>query len=97
MFLPLTRSEIAQIVDIMMADLHQMLARQDLKLEISGNAKYLLAELGYEPEFGARPLRRVIQKEIINQLSREILSGNFASGDTVVVDTDAKGFVFNKK
>ena len=97
MFLPLTRPEIAQIVDIMMADLHQILSKQDLKLEISGNAKYLLAELGYEPEFGARPLRRVIQKEIINQLSKEILSGNYAPGDTIYVDTDAKGFVFTKK
>lgn len=97
MFLPLNRAEIAQIVDIMMADLHEMLGRQNLKIEVAGNAKYLLAELGYEPEFGARPLRRVIQKEIINQLSKEILSGNYSAGDTIVVDTDAKGFVFNKK
>ncbi|MFZ4542860.1 MAG: ATP-dependent chaperone ClpB [Saprospiraceae bacterium] len=97
MFLPLTRAEIAKIVDIMMADLHGMLAKQDLKIELTGNAKHLLAELGYEPEFGARPLRRVIQKEIINQLSKEILSGKFSAGDTIHIDTDAKGFVFKLK
>ena len=96
MFLPLTRSEISEIVDIMMGDLKGLLAKQDLKIELSGNAKHLLADLGYEPEFGARPLRRVIQKEIVNQLSKEILMGKYNLGDTILVDTDAKGFVFGK-
>ncbi len=97
MFLPLTRKEIAHIVDIMMEDLKGLLTKQELGIELSGNAKHLLADLGYEPEFGARPLRRTIQKEIVNPLSKQILMGTFAKGDTILVDTDAKGFVFGKK
>ncbi len=97
MFLPLTRKEIAHIVDIMMDDLKGLLTKQELSIELSGNAKHLLADLGYEPEFGARPLRRVIQKEITNSLSKEILKGTFQAGDTILVDTDAKGFTFGKK
>jgi ATP-dependent Clp protease ATP-binding subunit ClpB len=97
MFLPLTRKEIAYIVDIMMEDLKGLLTKQELSIELSGNAKHLLADLGYEPEFGARPLRRVIQKEITNSLSKEILRGTYQAGDTIFIDTDAKGFTFGKK
>jgi ATP-dependent Clp protease ATP-binding subunit ClpB len=97
MFLPLTRKEIAYIVDIMMEDLKGLLTKQELSIELTGNAKHLLADLGYEPEFGARPLRRVIQKEITNSLSKEILRGTYQAGDTILVDTDAKGFTFGKK
>jgi ATP-dependent Clp protease ATP-binding subunit ClpA len=97
MFLPLTRKEIAFIVDIMMEDLQDLLHKQELSIELTGNAKHLLADLGYEPEFGARPLRRTIQKEIVNPLSKQILMGTYQKGDTVLVDTDVKGFVFAKK
>lgn len=97
MFLPLTRKEIASIVDIMMEDLRGLLENQELKIELTGNAKHLLADLGYEPEFGARPLRRVIQKEIVNPLSKEILKGTYNKGDTIMIETDEKGFVFSKK
>lgn len=96
MFLPLTRKEIGSIVDIMMLDLKGLLEKQGLKIELTGNAKHLIADLGYEPEFGARPLRRVIQKEIINGLSKQILMGTYQQGDTILVDTDAKGFTFGK-
>lgn len=97
MFLPLTRNEIAYIVDIMMQDLRGLLEKQELSIELSGNAKHLLADLGYEPEFGARPIRRVIQKEITNPLAKEILADKYEKGDTIVVDTDVKGFIFGKK
>jgi ATP-dependent Clp protease ATP-binding subunit ClpB len=96
MFLPLTRKEIAHIVDIMMEDIKGLLQKQELKIELSGDAKHLLADLGYEPEFGARPLRRVIQKEIISPLAKEILAGKYLQGDTIMIGTDAKGFVFAK-
>ena len=56
----------------------------------------LLADLGYEPQFGARPMTRVIQKEIINELAKNVLSGKFSAGDTIYIGTDAKGFTFSE-
>jgi hypothetical protein len=73
------------------------LARNEYGLEISENALTLIAEMGYDPQFGARPLQRVIQKELINELSKQVLSGNFAPGETIYIDTDLKGFVFSEK
>jgi hypothetical protein len=73
------------------------LAHRDYKLEVSDNALTLLAEMGYDPQFGARPLQRVIQKELINELSRQVLSGKFAPGETIYVDSDMKRFVFSEE
>jgi ATP-dependent Clp protease ATP-binding subunit ClpB len=53
--------------------------------------------MGYDPQFGARPLQRVIQKELINELSRQVLSGKFAPGETIYVDSDMKRFVFSEE
>ena len=97
MFTPLSQKQIANVLDIMMVDIKKMLAKQDLNIELSGNAKYLLADLGYEPQYGARPLKRVLQKELTNALSKQILMGTYEKGDTITVDTDAKGLVFGKK
>ena len=97
MFQPLTQKQIANVLDIMMVDIKKLLEKQNLHIELSGNAKYLLADLGYEPQYGARPLKRVLQKELVNQLSKQILMGNYNAGDTIVIDTDAKGLVFGKK
>ncbi len=97
MFQPLTQKQIANVLDIMMVDIKALLQKQNLSIELSGNAKYLLADLGYEPQYGARPLKRVLQKELVNQLSKQILMGNYQAGDTIFVDTDAKGLVFGKK
>jgi ATP-dependent Clp protease ATP-binding subunit ClpB len=97
MFQPLTQKQIMSVLDIMMVEIRALLSKQNLNIEISGNAKYLLADLGYDPQYGARPLKRVLQKELINQLSKQILMGNYAAGDTIFVDTDAKGLTFSKK
>jgi ATP-dependent Clp protease ATP-binding subunit ClpB len=97
MFQPLTQKQIANVLDIMMVDIKKLLAKQELNIELSGNAKYLLADLGYEPQYGARPLKRVLQKELVNALSKQILMGNYEKGDTILVDTDAKGLIFAKK
>lgn len=64
-------------------------------MELSDKAMNLLADLGYDPQFGARPLKRVIQKEIVNDLSKLILAGTISDGDLVKVGTDAKGFTFD--
>jgi len=97
MFLPLTKEEIKKIAAILLRKAKKNLKRQDISLEISDSGMDLLADLGYEPQFGARPLKRVIQKELINKLSKEVLSGNFSPGDTIYVGTDNKGFTFSKE
>ncbi|MDX1479459.1 MAG: AAA family ATPase, partial [Saprospiraceae bacterium] len=96
MFLPLTRDEIKQIALLLLSKVKKNLLNRELTLEISDNALSLLADLGYDPQFGARPLKRVIQKEIVNELSKQVLSGQFAPGDTIFVDTDRKGFTFSE-
>ncbi|MFP4250613.1 MAG: ATP-dependent Clp protease ATP-binding subunit [Armatimonadota bacterium] len=87
-FHSLTGSEIRSIVDLMLSRVEERLAERDISLEATDEAKDLLAERGYDPQFGARPLRRVIQKLVENPISAGILRGEFAEGDTVLVDED---------
>jgi len=85
-FHALTAAEIREIVDLMLSRVAERLADRDLSLEVTDAARDLLAERGYDPQFGARPLRRVIQKLVENPISAGILRGEFVEGDTVVVD-----------
>ena len=96
MFLPLTKVEIKKIAHLILKKTKKNLAKQEMKIEFSDSAMDLIADLGYEPQFGARPLKRVIQKEIINELSKQVLSGNFSAGDTIYIGTDSKGFTFTE-
>jgi len=96
MFLPLNRDEIKLIGGLMLKKVKKNLAKQELSIELSDSAMNLLADLGYDPQFGARPLKRVIEKEIVNELAKEVLSGKFAPGETIYVNTDAKGFTFKE-
>lgn len=73
------------------------LARRELKLEISDKALSLVADLGYDPQFGARPLKRVIETELVNELALQVLSSKFVEGDTVFIDADNKGFIFSEE
>ncbi len=97
MFLPLTREEIHKIMELLLVKTKRMLEKQGIILRISEEAKDLLAGLGYDPQFGARPMKRVLQKEVVNELSKLVLSGEFIVGDTIYVDAD-KGFLtFSKE
>ncbi len=96
-FLPLDRREITEVAKLMLRSVDAMLNRQGLVLQVSGDALAFMADLGYEPQFGARPMRRVVQNELVDELSREILRGTFLSGDTVYVDVDAEGLTFAKE
>ncbi len=87
-FHSLTSTEIRQIVDLMLSRVEERLGEREISLEATDGAKDLLAEAGYDPQFGARPLRRVIQKLVENPISAGILRGEFAEGDTVLVDTE---------
>ncbi|HMW39758.1 MAG: ATP-dependent chaperone ClpB [Saprospiraceae bacterium] len=97
MFLPLTKAEIKQIATIQVRQLTKNLQEQGYLLNLSDKALDLLSDLGYDPQFGARPLKRVIQKEIVNELAKLLLSGVPVPDQTIRIDIDAKGFTFNGK
>jgi ATP-dependent Clp protease ATP-binding subunit ClpB len=88
MFNPLTRDEIKEIVEIQFNSLVKMLAANDIKIKMSQPAIDWLAQLGYDPQFGARPLKRVLQKRIMNELSKQILSGAISKEDEIKIDLD---------
>ena len=94
MFTPLNKNEIKQIVSLQIDNARRMLAKNEIRLEISDNALDLLANEGYDPEFGARPVKRVIQREILNRLSKDILAGNVTKEKTIMIDTEGSQFVF---
>jgi ATP-dependent Clp protease ATP-binding subunit ClpB len=87
-FHSLGKEHLKQIVDIQLRGLENRLKARGLHLVITDSAKAQLAERGYDPTFGARPLKRVIQQEIENPLATHILDGDFAEGDTVEIDAD---------
>ena len=89
-FQHLSKEDIISIVDIQLAEVQARLTEQDIALEVTGDAKELLVEQGYDPDNGARPLRRVIQNLIENELAEGLLADKFHAGDTVVVDRDGE-------
>ncbi|HUV11465.1 MAG TPA: ATP-dependent chaperone ClpB, partial [Acidimicrobiia bacterium] len=94
-FHSLTRDDLKKITELQLEDLRRRLAEQDVRIEVSDAAKDLLLEMGYDPVFGARPLKRTIQREVQNPLAKRILEGKFPPGATVRVDVDReKGFTF---
>jgi len=96
MFLPLSRKEIHAILKLLMRKVDKMLAKQGIIVKVSDKALDLLSDRGYDPQFGARPMKRVLQRDVINELSKEVLSGKFSSGDTIYIDTDKSGLIFSK-
>ncbi|HQU96904.1 MAG TPA: AAA family ATPase, partial [Saprospiraceae bacterium] len=97
MFLPLTKDEIERILFIQMSSINKLLKTQELSIQLEPSAVNLLVGLGYDPQFGARPLKRVLQRELINELSKSILSGEFVAGDVIVAEGNNTGLTFHKK
>ena len=98
LFKPLTKSEIRQIVDIQLENVQKMLSDKDIILELDNESKDWLAKLGYDVTFGARPLKRTIQKYLINPLSQQLLMDMFKNGDTISVTLGNQGKLeFRKK
>jgi ATP-dependent Clp protease ATP-binding subunit ClpB len=98
LFKPLTMSELAQIVELQLRQVQKLVTDKNITLQFSPEAKARLATIGYEPSFGARPMKRIIQKYVINALSEKLLKGEVVEGDTVNVETDHRGMiVFTKK
>lgn len=96
MFSPLTLEEIGEIVDIHLKGLTRLLANKEITLAASDHAKIALAKKGYDPDFGARPVKRVIQKEVLNLLSKEILAGNISNQSNVLLDAIDDQLFFTK-
>ena len=94
-FHPLGKGEIRQIVDLQLASLSAQVEENNLKLIVTSAARDLLAEEGYDPAYGARPLKRVIQQRVQNELAKELLAGRFPEGSTVTVDAASDGFFFS--
>jgi ATP-dependent Clp protease ATP-binding subunit ClpB len=94
MFTPLGRDEIAEIVKMQFRQLQQTLAEMGISIEASPEALDWLAQLGYDPQFGARPLKRVMQKKILNELSKQILAGKVDKDSQIMLDVFDNEFVF---
>ncbi|MEI6508840.1 MAG: ATP-dependent chaperone ClpB [Bacteroidota bacterium] len=98
MFTPLTRENLREIVELQFKSVQKTLAEQGIELNITEEAMDWLGQLGYDPQFGARPLKRVMQKRILNELSREILGGKIAKDSSILISLDKKKeFVFGNK
>lgn len=93
LFKPLTMTELRQIVDLQIRQVQRMMEQKNITLNISDEVRDWLAKLGYDPAFGARPLKRVIQKHVVNELSRKVLAGSVNDGDVVEAILDDRGFV----
>jgi ATP-dependent Clp protease ATP-binding subunit ClpB len=93
LFKPLTLSEIERIVDLQIADVRARLADRRLDLRLSEAARELIAREGYDPVYGARPLRRFIQREVETRIGRALLSGEIGEGDAITVDADGDELV----
>ena len=97
MFKPLTKSNIGKIVDLMVSELDKRLADQELSLELTDAAKNQVIENGYDPVYGARPLKRYLQKYVETLAARKILSGDVHAGDTLVLDVQNGEFIVTVK
>lgn len=96
-FKGLSLAQLTGIVDIQMANLQKLLAERDITIKLTDDAKDILATRGYNPAYGARPLKRVIRQDIENPLSTKILMGEFTDGDTILIDVENDEIVFKKQ
>ncbi len=92
-FKPLSRDQIGAIVEIQLERVRQRLAERNITLQLSGEAREWIANRGYDPTFGARPLKRVIQKELLDPLAMKLLAGEIRDGETVTVTSGSGGLV----
>jgi ATP-dependent Clp protease ATP-binding subunit ClpB len=96
-FRQLGREELQKIVHIQLERVRKLLHERDLELEVAGEAAAFLAEVGYDPTFGARPLKRAIQRHLQDPLARQLIGGKFAPGDVIVVERSGDNLTFRSK
>ncbi|SFC24942.1 ATP-dependent Clp protease ATP-binding subunit ClpB [Zunongwangia mangrovi] len=97
MFTPLTQKDIKRIVDLQLKGVKKMLAKQNIVLDATEQALNFLARRGFDPQFGARPVKRTVQKEVLNKLSKEILSGNIHTDSIILLDEFDDNLVFRNQ
>jgi ATP-dependent Clp protease ATP-binding subunit ClpB len=97
MFKPLDRSQIEDIVRLQLDDVRRMLEQNGIQLETTDRAVKFIADNGYDPQFGARPVKRAIQRLILNDLSKQIIAGQVVSNQVVIVDADENGIIFRNR
>ena len=97
MFTPLNRDEVTQIVRLQLDALTKMLKEKNINFSTTEEAVESLSKKGYNPQYGARPIKRVIQREVLNELSKEILGGKVTSDDNILLDAFDDKFVFRNK
>jgi ATP-dependent Clp protease ATP-binding subunit ClpB len=97
LFHTLNRSEMRQIIRIQLKRVESLLQEQKISLEISSAACDYLVETGYDPVYGARPIKRALQREVENPVATKLLENTFVPGDTIVIDKADHGLTFNKK
>ena len=97
LFKPLTKDNIAGIVRLQMDDINKRLADKEIRIELTDAAKAYITEQGYDPVYGARPLKRYLQKHVETLAAREILSGEVGVGNTIVIDADGEGLTSSVK
>ena len=97
MFTPLRKSEIIDIVRLQVKSLQKMLANNSIAIEVTDKAVEWIANEGYDPQFGARPVKRVIQRNLLNDLSRQILSEQVTKDSRIVVDVKDDHIIFENK
>ena len=97
MFTPLTQKEIVKIVSLQLKKIKEMLLANDIHLEVTDDAIQLLAAEGYDPQYGARPLKRVLQREILNRLSKMILADEIKKDKKIVISSKNKELEFSNK
>jgi ATP-dependent Clp protease ATP-binding subunit ClpB len=93
----LSEADLEQIVDLQVDALVGRVSERGIAIELTDKARELLARLGYDPTYGARPLKRVIQKQLVDKLALKVLEGEFSEGDTVLVDAKKDELTFAKK
>ncbi|MDF5713377.1 MAG: ATP-dependent chaperone ClpB [Rhizonema sp. NSF051] len=97
LFHTLSRNELAKIIRIQLKRVENLLAEQKISFEITSEASDYLVEVGYDPMYGARPIKRAIQREVENPIATKLLENTFVSGDTIMIDCGIDGLIFSKK
>ena len=97
MFSPLTRKDIRSIVKLQFREIKKMLSNQQITLDATKQAIDFLAQKGFQPEYGARPVKRTIQREVLNQLSKELLSGRVTTNSIILLDAFDNHLVFRNE
>ena len=96
-FSPLTEAQIIQIIQLSLKGLERRLAERDIKLELTDKGRKFIARESYDPNYGARPVKRFLQKNVETALASKLIKGDIVDGDTVVMDSDGEKLIFTTK